>query len=497
MAANDLSQIADAAAPRDRLAIVAVDAEGAVQSALDHAAFEAEVEARAARLRRLGLPRGSVVGVGGGNRLDAVLATFAAWRAGLVVTPLNARVPAATRHGMLEDAGAVAVLASVAEAAGEGLAPWPHIALDGAAPPGFAPREEGVPPPAPGGALVMFTSGSTGRPKAVAITHAAYAWAIAQFGFLRAVEEGRCGLVAAPLFHMNGQFHLLQMLAGGATVVLMERFEPLGFGRAIEAHAVARVTGVPTMLALLMRAIDAGARFDFRHVASVAMGSAPFSAELRERAQRVFPNAVITNGWGTTETGPAAFGPHPRGLPAPPLAIGHPIEGVEVRLEGGPHADEGVLWLRTPMTLRRYLNDEGASAASVREGFFVTGDRMRRDADGFFHFLGRADDRLQVGGENVHPAEVERLLERHPQVHEAAVVALPDSVKHEVPVAFVVARPGTAPAAEAIKAWALANGPAHAHPRHVAVLEALPLSAANKVDRRVLVAEALRRFAPR
>jgi long-chain acyl-CoA synthetase len=260
---------------------------------------------------------------------------------------------------------------------------------------------------------------------------------------------------------------------------------------------VRRVTGVPTMLALLLREVDAGATFDFSSVHSVGMGSAPLSPDLHRRAGEVFSRAVISNGWGTTETGPAAFGPHPRGLPAPALAIGHPIDGAEVRLVDGPHADEGTLWLRTPMTLRGYLNDPAASARSVVDGWFVTGDRMRRDADGFFYFLGRADDRLQVGGENVYPLEVERLLEHHPAVHQAAVVALPDSLKHEVPVAFVVLAPGAAVEPAALKVHCLSHGPAYAHPRHVAVLDTLPLSAANKIDRRLLARWAAERFPTR
>jgi long-chain acyl-CoA synthetase len=149
------------------------------------------------------------------------------------------------------------------------------------------------------------------------------------------------------------------------------------------------------------------------------------------------------------------------------------------------------------MTLTGYLNDTAASARAVQDGWFVTGDRMRRDAEGFFYFLGRADDRMQVGGENVYPIEVERVLESHPAVAQAAVVALPDAAKHEVPVAFVVLEPGQAADEAALKAHALAQGPAYAHPRRVAVLDAMPLSAANKIDRKLLARWALERFGPR
>jgi long-chain acyl-CoA synthetase len=476
-AAPTLADLLDAHAPPDRTALIELAADGA-ERRWRYGALRDAVAARSAELGDFGLPAGSVVATGPGNTAATWIDTLAAWLAGLAVMPINGRASAEAQAAMLEDAGVAAC-----------VAPGGPVTLQATSA-----------APVAGRALVMFTSGSTGRPKAVAISHEGYVWAVRQFGFLRPVVEGKTGLVAAPLHHMNGQFHLLHMLWCGATVVLMARFDALAFGRAIEAHRVARVTGVPTMLALLVRAADAGASFDFRHVASVGMGSAPFSDELLARARALFPHATISNGWGTTETGPAAFGLHPAGLPTPPLAIGHPIDGVEVKLvdDGASGTtDVGTLWLRTPMTLTGYLNDSAASASAVHDGWFITGDRMRRDADGFFYFLGRADDRMQVGGENVYPIEVERVLESHPAVAQAAVVALPDAAKHEVPVAFVVLEPNQAADEAALKAHALAHGPAYAHPRCVAVLDAMPLSAANKIDRKLLARWALERFGPR
>jgi acyl-CoA synthetase (AMP-forming)/AMP-acid ligase II len=496
-----LTDSIDAAAPDERVALVGVAPDGH-RVALSYGALRQRIAQAADRLRTSGLPPGCAIGMGGGNTLDAVVATYGAWRAGLAVVPVNPRVAAPVLQHMLEAAGVAAVADDTLR---PGTEPLPGFDLHTLAPRGAAGWPAQPAAAHPGRALVMFTSGSTGLPKAVAIEHAGYCWALSQFQFVRPLVEGRSGIVAAPLHHMNGQFHLLQMLSCGATVVLMESFDAQAWGRCIEAEHVVRVTGVPTMLALLLREIDAGARFDFSNVLSVSMGSAPFSPELHRRACAVFPHAVVGNGWGTTETGPAAFGLHPRGLPTPVLSIGHPIGGAEVKLVDGPHADEGTLWLRTPMTLRGYLNDSEASARSVVDGWFVTGDRMRRDADGFFYFLGRADDRLQVGGENVYPLEVERLLESHPAVRQAAVVALPDGLKHEVPVAFVVLGPEAdaqtrsdpAAMASALKAHCLAHGPAYAHPRHIAVLDALPLSAANKVDRRLLSSWAQQRFVAR
>jgi acyl-CoA synthetase (AMP-forming)/AMP-acid ligase II len=126
---------------------------------------------------------------------------------------------------------------------------------------------------------------------------------------------------------------------------------------------------------------------------------------------------------------------------------------------------------------------------------------MRRDEHGFYDFVGRADDMFVCGGENIYPGEVERMLERHPAIQQAAVVPVPDPVRGQTPVAFVVPAPrgssaGTGDAGDAlteqtVKAFALANGPAYAHPRLVEIVAELPLAGTGKIDRRLLIERAV------
>jgi acyl-CoA synthetase (AMP-forming)/AMP-acid ligase II len=144
------------------------------------------------------------------------------------------------------------------------------------------------------------------------------------------------------------------------------------------------------------------------------------------------------------------------------------------------------------MQMNGYNNLPEKTAAAVIDGWYRTGDIMRRDEDGFFYFLGRADDMFNVGGENVWPGEVEKLLETMPGVHQACVVPVPHETKGMAPFAFVVAAPGAALSKEAVRRFALENGPAHAHPRHVAFLDAIPLAGTNKPDRALLAARAMR-----
>lgn len=117
---------------------------------------------------------------------------------------------------------------------------------------------------------------------------------------------------------------------------------------------------------------------------------------------------------------------------------------------------------------------------------------LRRDEHGFYFVVGRADDMMICGGENIYPSQVEAVLEAHPAVRQAAVVAVPDERKGQVPVAFVVAAAGTTVNVDELKAFTLENGPAYAHPRRIEILEEMPMSAARKVDKRVLTEAAER-----
>ena len=444
-------------------------------------------DALASHLVEGGLEPGARVIVAGDNCIEHVVALLGVMQAGGVACLMNSKLSPADQAALARESGATH---AVTDQAGWGdLIALRFDALPDEAPVGFTP-----PTPADDAlAMIMFTSGSSGLPKGVPIRHAGYHWALQQFTGLAETMAGEFGIVAAPLFHMNGQFHLLNLLSCGARAVLMTRFSATGMLDAIERHAIRRVTGVPTMAALMAEALEAGYVADVSSVRQVGLGSSPLSAQMLSRLQAVFPDAVITNGYGTTETGPVSFSAHPDGVPTPPTALGYPMAGVELKLVGGASPDEGVLQIRNPMTLKAYWNRPEASAARIdTAGWYNTGDRMRRDAEGFFYFVGRDDDMMQVGAENVFPAEVERLLEQHPAVREAVVVAIPHKVKHEAPVAFVTL---ASPVDEdALKAFALEEGPAYAHPRRIFTLETLPLASTNKIDRAALRQDALQRI---
>jgi len=344
-------------------------------------------------------------------------------------------------------------------------------------------------------AMFLYTSGSTGRPKGVVLSHQSHLWVI-DVRVREAMNRQRA-LVAAPLYHMNGLAVCQATLAAGGTVVLLPGFTPASYLDAAAVHRVTALTAVPTMIAMVLRERERLEAADLSSVTSIRMGSAPVTRALMDQVRRAFPGAAVTNGYGTTEAGPVVFGPHPAGLPAPPLALGCAHSHVELRLRSGgvlvDGAGEGVLEMRCPALMNGYHNlPEATQNAMTADGFYVTGDVFARDAEGFYTFVGRADDMFVSGGENIYPGEVEAVLARHPDVDQVCVVPVADELKGQKPVAFVVPRQGRVLAEDDIKRFALAHAAAYQHPRRVWLLPELPLAGTNKVDRHALARLAAR-----
>ena len=162
---------------------------------------------------------------------------------------------------------------------------------------------------------------------------------------------------------------------------------------------------------MMLREGDLLARTDFSSVTHVRMGSAPVSASLMAAIRRALPQARITNAYCTTEAGPVVFGPHPKGLAQPEMSVGYPHPGVSLRLvaSADQEAAEGVLEMKCPAVMLGYHNRPDLRPITA-DGFYVTGDVFRRDADGFHYFVGRSDDMFVSGGENIFPGDVERML---------------------------------------------------------------------------------------
>jgi long-chain acyl-CoA synthetase len=434
-------------------------------------------------LARGGLKPGDRIGILSQNRVEFVATLLGAMRAGVVPVPVNIKLAVDTAHYILNDAGAKCVFI---ESAYRKLCPANvrtieygsafEAFLDPGAFTAFEPVADSV-------AIQPYTSGSTGRPKGVLLTHYGQNWSRLILAHTRGTNENDVILVAAPLYHKNALNAIKQGLTAGAKLVLMPQFGVEGYLAALTRYRCTVISGVPTMISMLLARGDLLAKTDTASVRTVMMGSAPSSPQLLSDIRKHFPNAEPLVVYGVTEGGPVPLGPHPEGKPRPPGSIGVPYPGTEVRLINGPHPDEGELLLRNPGMLIGYHNLPEESAKRLSGGWYHTGDVCRRDADGFFFFVGRTDDMFVCGGENIFPIEVERLLERHPAVHQACVLPFGHELKGQVPYAFVVLRSGASATEDELKQHALAHGPAYQHPRRVFFLDQLPLAGTNKVDR--------------
>ena len=422
------------------------------------------------------------VGILSNNSAGMVAALLGAMRSGGVAVPINTKFPDSTVQHVVENASLRKVLC---DDGNQSRVPNSHS---------LQPVDtENIflySPSAGDPAMVLYTSGSTGLPKGVELSHDS------QWSMVSRMSRGLAGqtaIVAAPLYHMNGLLFLLSLLAGRGTVVLMARFDARSYLQSIAEFGVNVLTGVPTMLAMCLKENDLLDSLDLSSVTHIQVGSAPLSEAMLGPVSKAFPNAHISNGYGTTEAGAGMFGRHPDGIPVPGVALGYPQPHVEVRLVGARPDQEGVLEVKTPAAMTRYLNEPEKTAAKLSsDGWVNTGDVMRVDENGFYYFVGRADDMFVCGGENVYPGQIERLLEKDTRIQECCVVAMPDEIKGQLPVAFVVKRPDTDLSEEEVKQIALSGAPAYMHPRQVVFLDRMPLAGTNKIDRRVLEQEAER-----
>ncbi len=475
---------------RDLDKVAIIDLGGKLPREVSYARLDAMANGVARALSVRGLARGDRLAILSANRVEYLAAYYGIMRAGLVAVPVSFKFPRSTIHFILRDAKAKLVFCDMPRAPDCPLGiPAVHFGGDGAS--GFdrfldgGPFDAVVPRPREP-AMFLYTSGSTGMPKGVVLSHQSHIWVV-ETRLTDELERHRY-LIAAPLYHMNALALAKLACAAHATIVLLPQFTAPAYIEAIGRNRCTWLTAVPPMIAMMLREKELLARTDLSSVEFIRMGSAPVSHALMEAIRHALPRASVTNAYGTTEAGPVVFGPHPEGLPQPDMSVGYPHPKVKLRLADGDDrdTDQGVLEMKCPALMNGYHNRPDVKPPFTADGFYVTGDVFRRDADGFHYFIGRSDDMFVSSGENIYPADVERMLERHPDVAQAAVVPIDDDIKGQKPVAFVVSKPGRRPSEDEIRRFALANAPAYAHPRFVWFVDELPLASTNKVDRVLL-----------
>jgi long-chain acyl-CoA synthetase len=474
----------------EKIAVIDLGGEGGPRE-FSYAAVDAMANAVARALIRDGSKRSDRIAILSANRTEYIAVCFGIMRAGLVAVPVNFKFPKKTIDFVIRDAGAKLVFCD-AERRADCPADLPVVCFGDAGKEGFdrfLDRGEfsEVTPQPNEPAMFLYTSGSTGIPKGVVLSHQSHLWVVATRLGGQDLSRQRY-LIAAPLYHMNALALAQLAIAAHSAIVLLPNFTARAYIEAVGTYRCTWLTAVPPMIAMMLRESELLAKTDLSSVQFVRMGSAPVSQSLMSALERALPKAAVTNAYGTTEAGPVVFGPHPKGLPTPELSVGYPHPQVQLRLVDGSdrNAAQGVLEMKCPAVMVGYHNRPDVASPIGPDGFYRTGDVFRRDADGFHYFIGRTDDMFNSGGENIYPGDVERMLETHADVSQAAVVPIDDDIKGQKPVAFIIPKSGRHPSVEDIKRYALANAPAYQHPRFVWFLDKLPLASTNKIDRTVL-----------
>jgi acyl-CoA synthetase (AMP-forming)/AMP-acid ligase II len=459
--------------------------------AISYAALDAMANGVARAIAQRGFERGDRIAILSANCAQYLAAYFGILRAGLVAVPVNYRFPPNMIEFVIRDAGAKLVFCDRERRADcpPGLS---TVCFGDAGIGGFdrfldPGSFDEIIPSANEPAMFLYTSGSSGVPKGVVLSHQSHIWVVQTRLGGQDLSRHRY-LIAAPLYHMNALANAKLAIAAHSTVVLLPSFTARRYIEAIGQYRCTWLTAVPPMIAMMLREAKLLVATDLSSVEFVRMGSAPVSQSVMSSLKQTLPQAAVTNAYGTTEAGPIVFAPHPDGLPMPEMSVGCPHPKVKLRLVAGDdrNAEQGVLEIKCPAIMLGYHNRPDLPAPITSDGFYVTGDVFRRDKNGFFYFVGRTDDMFNCGGENVYPGDVERMLERHRDVSQAAVVPIDDEMKGQKPVAFIVPRTGRHPSEDEIKDFALANGPAYQHPRLVWFVDKLPLTSTNKIDRAAL-----------
>ncbi|WP_308426161.1 class I adenylate-forming enzyme family protein [Nocardia rhizosphaerihabitans] len=451
---------------------------------LNNGDFAGRVRGAAAAFSAVGIGTDDIVAIMLPNQVELVVALFAAWRLGAAVTPIDPALTQEEAEYQLADSGAKLVVSENSNFS------VPTITPDGLPTDGVTPEVECDPNSL---ALVIYTSGTTGRPKGVLLDHSnltAMCEISAEFTELSAADHS---LVILPLFHANGiVLGILTPLLVGGRATIARRFTPDTFFSVVGRVRPTYFSAVPAIYAMTLGR-PLAEPVDFSSVRFVVCGGAPMPAQYITAFEARF-GVPIVEGYGLSEATCASTA-NPLAGPRKPGTVGVPMRGQDVAImdpDGRmlPTGDAGEVVVRGPVVMRGYLNRPDDTARTIVDGWLHTGDVGRFDEDGYLVLIDRIKDLIIRGAENIYPSEIEVILCRDPCVAEAAVVGAPDATLGEVPVAYVVPKPGRKVQPDELLEFCRTLLAKYKLPIEIHVLDHLPRNPAGKIHKPTLRARA-------
>lgn len=336
--------------------------------------------------------------------------------------------------------------------------------------------------------VIMYTSGTTGQPKGAVLSHRKTFFNCLNADIFFKLHFDDIMLIVLPLFHSGGLFiQASPVIYKGATLVLHKSFDPHRTLRDIRKYQVTKFLGVPTVYKSLVKAATAH-KTALSSLKVCAIGGEKLTAELMAR----FKDAgfSLRQIMGQTETSILLWA-HEQDVVRKPGSVGRPVFHAEVRIvdrQGRPcrPGQVGEIVVRGSIMMTEYWQDPDRTEETIRGGWLHTGDLARMDDDGYFYLIDRAKDMFISGGENVYPAEIERVLRKHPDVDDIAVVGVPDETWGEAGCAFVIAKPGSDLKAEDLIGFCEGQLARYKWPRMILFAEEFPRTALGKVRKTVL-----------
>jgi long-chain acyl-CoA synthetase len=471
------------------------------ERAMTYGEFDARTDQLAAGLADLGVSDGDVVSVLLPNCLEFLEAWWAILKAGGILGPVNPAYVGPEAAYVIEHSHAVAV---VTDERGVGVLGPVRSQLDGVGHvicidncgagdlslSAVAQRGAGNPVPVPSRGLddlasILYTSGTTGKPKGAMLTHRNLLVNTTQGAELVPLGPGERVGMLLPLFHANAQVVtcLIPMMIR-CEVVMWERFSASTFWQTVAQLRPATISAVPTILAAVLNAPNApGPENSLRYI---ICGAAPLSVDLLEAFEAKFGIRIL-EGYGLTETSCISsinpfYGARKAG------SIGLPIRGQPMKIvadDGSQVAsgEYGEIIIHGPNVMSGYLDNEAATADSIRDGWLHTGDIGYVDDDGYFFIVDRTKDMIIRGGENIYPREIEEVIYQHEGVQEVAVIGLPHEVRGEEVLAVVAPVEGYELDPEQLSAFIAQRLAKYKRPAKIELRAELPKTPTGKISK--------------